>query len=50
MIRRRRKVRPWVAAEKQHIDIFSVANFVLSRKLLVMKKFALNIVLYKKGF
>ena len=44
MIRRRRKVKPWVAAEKQHIEMFSVANFILSSKHLVMKRFVLNIV------
>ena len=32
-------------AEKEHIEMFSVANFVLSKKLLVMKRFVLNIVL-----
>ena len=47
MIRRRHKYRPCVA-EKQHIEIFSVANFVLSKNYLVMKRFVLNIVLFKK--
>ena len=47
MIRRRHKYRPWVD-EKQHIEIFSVANFVLSKNYLVMKRFVLNIVLFKK--
>ena len=38
MIRRWRIFRPWVA-EKQHIAMFSVANFVLSKKPLPMKRF-----------
>ena len=45
MIRRCRKVTPGVAAEKQHIEMFSLANFVLSRKHLLIKPFVLNIVL-----
>ena len=47
MTRSRRKV-SWVTAEKQHIEMFSMANFVLSRKHLVMKRFVLNIALLKK--
>ena len=35
MIRIRLKVRPWDAAEKQHIEMFSVDNFVLSKTHLV---------------
>ena len=45
-----RKVRPWVVAEKQHNEMFSVATFALSRKHLVMKRFVLNIVFLKKRF
>ena len=45
-----RKVRPWVVAEKQHNEMFSVATFALSRKHLVMKRFVLNIVLLKYEF
>ena len=48
MIRRRRKVRSWGAAEKQHIEMFLVANFVLSRKRLFMKRFFLNIMFFKR--
>ena len=36
--------------KKQHIEMFSVGNFVLSKKKLVMKPFVLNIVLLKKRF
>ena len=49
-IRRRRKFRPMFAAEKQHIEMFSVANFVLSKNYLVKKQFVLNIVLLKNWF
>ena len=35
MIRIRLKVRPWDAAEKQHIEMFSVDNFVSSKIHLV---------------
>ena len=35
MIRIRLKVRPWVAAEKQHIEMFSGGNFVLSKTHLI---------------
>ena len=38
------------AAEKQHNEMFSVANFVLSKKHLVMKRFVLNTVRLKKWF
>ena len=48
MIRRGRKFKPRVATEKQHIEMFSVANFVLSKKYLVKKQFVLNIFLLKK--
>ena len=48
-VKRRHKVRPWVAAEKQHIEKFLVANFVLLEKHLVMKRFVLNIVLLQKN-
>ena len=34
--------------KKQHIEIFSVDNFVLPKKHLVMKPFVLNMVLFKK--
>ena len=34
--------------KKQHIEMFSVGNFVLSKKKLVMKPFVLSIVLLKK--
>ena len=34
--------------KKQHIEIFSVDNFVLPKKDLVMKPFVLNMVLFKK--
>ena len=36
--------------EEQHIEIFSVANFALSKKHLVIKRFVQNIVLLKKWF
>ena len=39
-----------VAAEKQHIEMFWVANFVLSMKHSVMKRFVVNIALKKKDF
>ena len=34
--------------KKQHIEMFSVSSFVLSKKKIVMKRFVLNIVLLKK--
>ena len=36
--------------KKRHIEMFSVASFVLSKKHLVMKLFVLNIVLLKNDF
>ena len=33
--------------KKQHIEMFLVANFVLLKKHLVLKRFVLNIVLLK---
>ena len=42
-------IRPWVA-EKQHGGMFSVANFVASKKCFVMKRFLLNIALLKNDF
>ena len=39
-----------VAAEKQHIEMFWVANFILSMKHSGMKRFVINIVLKKKRF
>ena len=36
--------------KKQHIEMFSVANFVLSKKHLVIKRFVQNIVILKKWF
>ena len=41
--------RPWVA-EKQHTEMFSMANFLLSKNFLVMKRFVLNTVLLKNDF
>ena len=35
---------------KQHIEMFSVTNFVLLKKHLVMKRFDLNIALLKNDF
>ena len=39
-----------VAAEKQHFEMFWGANFVLSMKHPVMKRFVVNVVLKKKDF
>ena len=36
--------------KKQHIKMFQVYNFVLSKKKIVMKRFVLNIALLKKCF
>ena len=48
-VRRRHIFRSWVV-EKQHTEIFSVANFVLSKKRLVKKRFVPDMALLKKPF